>query len=202
MRQAGPESPASPELYLPIDQDSFADLYLAVRTDGDPVALAPTLRALVHSLDPQISILQMSTMEQILDEHVASRRLLMILLTVFAGVALLLALIGIYGVMGNAVSQRTNEIGVRMALGAQRGEIAAMILREGARIGLMGLGLGVGIALFVTKLLKAALFGVTPTDASTYVAVVALMLVVGLIACYLPARRAARIDPLSAIRAE
>jgi putative ABC transport system permease protein len=202
MHQAGPEMPALPELYLPIDQDVFADLYLAVRTDGDPLALASTVRDVVHSLDPQLSVLQMSTMEQVLNEHVASRRLLMILLTVFAGVALLLSLIGIYGVMGNAVSQRTNEIGVRMALGAQRGEIASMILREGARLGVAGLGLGVAIALLAGRLLEARLFGVTPTDAATYAAVVALMLAVGLVACYLPARRAARIDPLSAIRAE
>ena len=100
----------------------------------------------------------------------------MILLAAFAGVALTLALIGIYGVMGNAVSHRTNEIGVRMALGAQRGEILSMVLREGARLGLTGLGLGVAIALMSTRLLSAALFDVTPTDASTYAAVVVLML--------------------------
>jgi putative ABC transport system permease protein len=133
---------------------------------------------------------------------VASRRLLMILLAGFAGIALMLALIGIYGVMGNAVSQRTNEIGVRMALGAQRREIMQMILGEGARLSLAGLALGVAIALAATRLLKSALFGVTPTDATTYAAVVLLMLAVGLVACYLPARRAARVDPLTAIRAE
>jgi MacB-like periplasmic core domain/Sulfatase/FtsX-like permease family len=193
MHQAGPEVPALPELYLPVTQDVFADTSLAVRTPGDPLALAATLRDVVHSIDPQLAIIQMTTMEQIVTEHVASRRLLMILLAVFAGVALLLALVGIYGVMGNAVSQRTNEIGVRMALGAQRGEIVQMILREGAALGLAGLGLGLGIAiaLAVTRLLKSALFGVTPTDVSTYASVVALMLVVGLVACYLPARRAA-----------
>jgi predicted permease len=202
MHQSGPEVPALPELYLPITQDTFADLYLAVRTDGDPLALAATLRELVHSIDPQVSIIEMTTMEQILSEHVASRRLLMILLAGFAGIALMLALIGIYGVMGNAVSQRTNEIGVRMALGAQRREIMQMILGEGARLSLAGLALGVAIALAATRLLKSALFGVTPTDATTYAAVVLLMLAVGLVACYLPARRAARVDPLTAIRAE
>ena len=126
----------------------------------------------------------------------------MILLSTFAAVALTLALIGIYGVMGNTVSQRTNEIGVRMALGAQPREIATMILRDGARLGLAGLTLGVGIALVAARWLETALFGVTPTDAPTYAAVVALMLAVGLVACYLPARRAARVDPLSAIRTE
>jgi putative ABC transport system permease protein len=202
MHQAGPETPPRPELYLPITQDTFADLSLAVRTDGDPLALAATLRDVVHSIDPQLSILQMTTMEQLLSEHVASRRLLMILLSVFAVVALLLALIGIYGVLGNAVAQRTNEIGVRMALGAQRREITAMILRDGARLGLIGLALGIAIALGLTRLLQSALFGITATDPVTYAAVVTLMMAVGLIACYLPARRAARVDPLTAIRAE
>jgi putative ABC transport system permease protein len=111
-------------------------------------------------------------------------------------------LIGIYGVMGNNVSQRTNEIGVRMALGAQRAEIMGMILREGARLGVAGLALGVGISLAVTRFIASSLFGVTPTDASTYVAVVVLMLAVGLFACYLPARRASRVDPITAIRTE
>jgi putative ABC transport system permease protein len=201
MHQSGPEAPAQPELYLPIAQDSFADLYFAVRTSGDPLSVAQTLRDVVHSIDPQVSILDMSTMEAILSEHVASRRLVMLLLAAFAGVALLLALIGIYGVMGNAVSQRTNEIGVRMALGAQRGEILQMILGEGARLSLAGLALGVAIAVAATRLLESTLFGVTPTDVTTYAVVIVVMLGVGLLACYLPARRAARVDPLSAIRA-
>jgi len=202
MRQSGPEAPVQPELYLPIAQDVFADLTLAIRTQEDPMTLASTLRDLVHAIDPQLAVIGTTTMEQIIEEHVASRRLLMILLSTFAGVALTLALIGIYGVMGNTVSQRTNEIGVRMALGAQPREIATMILRDGARLGLAGLTLGVGIALVAARWLETAFFGVTPTDASTYAAVVALMLAVGLIACYLPARRAARVDPLSAIRTE
>jgi ABC-type antimicrobial peptide transport system permease subunit len=133
---------------------------------------------------------------------VASRRLLMILLATFAGVALLLALVGIYGVMGNVVSHRTNEIGVRMALGAQRGEILGMILRDGARLGVSGLALGIALSLAGSRLLQSALFGVTPTDGPTYAAVAIVMLAVCLVACYLPARRAARVDPLIAIRAE
>jgi predicted permease len=202
MHQSGPEAPVQPELYLPIAQDTYGFLTLAIRTQSEPMALAATLRDVVHSIDPKLPVIGTTTMEEILSEHVASRRLLMILLATFAAVALTLALIGIYGVMGNNVSQRTNEIGVRMALGAQRAEIMGMILREGARLGVAGLALGVGISLAVTRFIASSLFGVTPTDASTYVAVVVLMLAVGLFACYLPARRASRVDPITAIRTE
>jgi predicted permease len=202
MHQSGPEAPVQPELYLPIAQDTYGFLTLAIRTQSEPMTLAATLRDVVHAIDPKLPVIGTTTMEQLMNERVAGRRLLMILLAIFAGVALMLALIGIYGVMGNAVSQRTNEIGVRMALGAQRREIMAMVLREGAWLGLTGLALGVAIALAGTRLIASSLFGVTPTDASTYAAVVLLMLAVGLIACYIPARRAARVDPLRAIRAE
>ena len=166
------------------------------------MALASTLRDLVHALDPQLPVIGTTTMERILEEHVASRRLLMILLTVFAGVALVLALIGIYGVMAHAVSQRTNEIGVRMALGAQRVGDHDDDLARGGAAGPGRPGLGVGVALAGHAAARGRVVRRHADRPSTYVVVVALMLAVGLIACYLPARRAARIDPLSAIRTE
>jgi ABC-type antimicrobial peptide transport system permease subunit len=126
----------------------------------------------------------------------------MLLLGVFAALALLLALLGISGVMGYTVSQRTNEIGVRMALGAERGAILRMMLVEGARLGAAGIALGTGVSLAASRVLAGVLFGITPTDAPTYAAVIAIMLAVSLLACYLPARRAARVNPLNAIRAE
>ena len=202
MRQSGPAAPVQPELYLPIEQDVYAELTIAIRSQGDPLALSASLRDLVRTIDPQLPVVGITTMEQMLDEHVASRRLLMILLAVFAGVALLLALTGVYGVMGHAVSQRTNEIGVRMALGAQRHEIMGMVLRDGARLTLSGLLLGLALALVATRFIAASLYGITATDRATYAAVLGLMLAVALLACYLPARRAARVDPLSAIRAQ
>jgi putative ABC transport system permease protein len=202
MRQAGPDLPAAPELYLPATQDGFSNLSVAIRTAGDPLALASTFRDVVRTIDPQLAIVNIRTMEQIVSRRVASRRLLMILVALFAAVALTLALIGIYGVMANTVSQRTNEIGVRMALGAQRSTILGMVLRDGAALGLTGVGLGVAMALAGGRFVESAFYGVTPTDAATYAIVITLMLLVGLVACYVPARRAARVDPLRAIRAD
>ena len=202
MHQMGPDVPPSPELYMPLVQDTFSDLSVVVRTAGDPLAIAGSLRAVVASLDPQLPVIEMQTLDAKVGERVASRRLLMVLLGGFAALALGLASIGIYGVMAYAVAQRTREIGVRMALGARRGDILRRVLGDGGRLAVAGLGLGIAVSLVATRALRGVLFGVTPTDPATYVAVAAGMLAVAILACYLPARRAAGVDPLSAIRAE
>ena len=202
MHQEGPDVPPAPELYMPAVQDSFADLSIVVRTTGDPLAVAGSLRALVTSLDRQLPVIEMRTMEALVGERVASRRLLTILLGGFAALALGLSLIGIYGVMAYAVAQRTREIGVRMALGARRADILRNVLADGGRLAGAGLFAGIALSLLATQALRGVLFGVTPTDPATFAAVAAGMLAVALLACYLPARRAARVDPLTAIRAE
>jgi putative ABC transport system permease protein len=202
MHQAGPESPAVPELYLPLSQDGFRNLSVAVRTGGDPLVLAASLRDVVRSIDPLLPLIDIKTMDARMDEHVASRRLMMLLLGVFAALAFALSLIGVYGVTTHHVSQRTREIGVRMALGAQRADILLSVLRDGGRLAGMGLLAGIGGSLALSSLLGSILYGVTPTDPATFATVAAGMMIIALLACYLPARRAARVDPLTAIRAE
>ncbi len=202
MRQAGPEAPSAPELYLPLAQDTFADLSMAVRTAEDPLALARSLRDIVHSIDPQLPLIEIKTMETRMDEHVASRRLLMLLLGVFAALAFALSLVGVYGVMAHHVSQQTREIGVRMALGARRADILLSVLRDGGRLAGIGLMMGAGASLAATGVLHSLLYGITPTDPATFITVTAAMMVVSLLACYLPAHRASHVDPLTAIRME
>jgi putative ABC transport system permease protein len=200
MHQNGPEAPPVPEIYLPLAQDTFADLSLVARTAGDPLALAASVRGIVTSMDPELPVIEMTTMERIAGERLASRRLLMLLLVVFACMALGLALIGIYGVMAYVVSQRTPELGVRIALGAGRGEILRMVLGEGLRLSAVGLVVGLLAAAVITRLMTSLLFTVDPTDPWAFAGTAVAMLVVGAAACYLPARRAASVDPLQAIR--
>jgi ABC-type antimicrobial peptide transport system permease subunit len=202
MHQEGPEMPAVPELYLPASQDDFSDMALVVRTSGDPTALASTLRSIVRSMDAQLPVVDIQTMETIVDEHVASRRLLMTLLGTFAALALALALVGIYGVMAYLVSQRTREIGVRMALGADRPRILRTVLADGGRLAAAGLAAGIALSLLGTQALRSVLFEVSSTDPVTFAAVSGGMLAVALIACAVPAYRAAHVDPLTAIRVE
>ena len=203
VRHTGPEKEPGPEVFLPVTQDiDRNDMSLAVRAEGDPAALEAAIRETAHAIDPSVTLWRMRAMDDLMDDYLAPRRLSLRLVQGFAAVALALALIGIYGVLSYTVSQRLPEIGVRMALGAGRGQIVRMMIASGARLGLIGIAAGVAVSLATSRILNGLLFGVERTDAVTYASVIVLMLVAALLACAIPAIRAARVNPLSAIRAE
>jgi putative ABC transport system permease protein len=191
------------ELYVPY---ASAPLLVAfsfvVRVDGDPLTLAPAIRKAIAEIDRTQPIFGVMTLEQALADSIAPRRFNMLLLGVFAASALLLALIGIYGVIAYAVAQRTHEIGVRMALGAQRREVMRMVVRQGMAIASAGILLGIAAALALTRVLASLLYEVTPTDPATFVAVAGLLAITALAACGGPALKAALVDPIVALRCE
>jgi predicted lysophospholipase L1 biosynthesis ABC-type transport system permease subunit len=193
-----------PFMQMPEKIMSLAASAVAVvlRTQGDPGAIMTPVRHAVRELDAREVIYAVQTMDSVLDSSFAARRLTMILLAGFASLALLLACVGIYGVISYVVGQRTHEIGVRIALGAQRGDVLRLILGQGARMALAGVAAGVAGALALTSLMASQLFGVSAHDPLTFIAVAALLTLVALLACYLPARRALRIDPGVALRCE
>jgi putative ABC transport system permease protein len=206
VRQMGLDEPVKAEMYLPhqqvTDQPWFAPRDLAIRTNGDPMALVGMVRDVVRSVDPNQPISNVATMEELLGEETAQRRVGMILLATFAALALLLATVGIYGVLAFFVVQHTNEIGVRMALGASPGRIVALVVSKGMGLTLLGIGLGLAASLALTRLMTSLLFGVKAIDPLTFGAVPVLLGVVALMACWIPARRASKTDPLIALRAE
>ena len=211
VKQAGLDKPTGTEVYLPFrlaakDDDEGAPrrMYLAIRSHGDPTELVRGVRRVVNRFDPNLALSEIRTMDQILWEAVSRPRFFAVLLGGFAGIALLLAAIGIFGVMSYSISQRTRELGIRMALGAPPAGVRRMILREGMLLVGLGLVLGVvgALALNValSKVLGGMLFGVTALDPMTFVAVPVLVAVIGAIACWLPAARATRVDPILALR--
>jgi putative ABC transport system permease protein len=201
IRQYGPARPPLPEMYMPYEQHPMSDMHLIARTAGDPLALSNALRRMVHERSADTPV-NFTTMEARLSENVAAPRFRTLLLAVFAGLALMLAMAGVYGVMTYAVGQRTAEIGLRMALGASRGDVLGLVLRQGMRLVTLGLVLGVAGALASTALLRSLLFEIKPTDPLTYAGVAALLALVALAATYVPARRAVSVDPLAALRQE
>jgi putative ABC transport system permease protein len=203
VRQRGPEHEPMPECYMPHGQHAFngATLSLVVRTTGDPNALTQTLRRLAHENTPDVPM-KFTTMEAMLSENVAGPRFRTVLFAVFAGVAVCLAMAGIYGVMAFTVGRRSNEIGLRIALGASAGSVVRLILRQGLALAGIGLVLGLAASIASTRLLRSMLFQVQPNDPTVYMAVALLVGVVTLAAGYLPAKRAAKIDPLVALRQE
>jgi predicted permease len=201
VRQLGPATPPWPEIYMPYEQHPRGDFQVLARTAANPLALSETLRRMVRNRDPNVPV-KFSTLEENLADNVATPRFRTLLLGIFAGLAVCLAMAGVYGVMAYAVGQRSNEIGLRMALGASRNDVLGLVLRQGLVYVALGLALGLAGAFAATRLLASFLFEVKPADPATYAAVAALLAAAALAATYVPARRATRVDPLTALRQE
>jgi putative ABC transport system permease protein len=202
VKSAGLKAETEPTYYVPATQAPLNDMLVLIRTRGDPNALVPTLRKAVWEIDPDQPIADVKTMNKIVSDSVGQPRLNMTLMASFGALALILAAVGIYGLLSYAVTQRTQELGIRMALGAQVRDVLMLVLKQGMTLALIGEGIGLIEALIFTRLLRGLLFGVTPTNATIFIAVFQVLTVVSLMACYVPARRATKVDPLQALRYE
>jgi putative ABC transport system permease protein len=201
VKHYGPDVEGREQAYFPLTQLTFArTMFLAVRTTLAPASVTSAIRQQVLAVDKNMSIYDVSTMDQLLANSVAQPRLNLTLLVSFAAIALVLAAVGIYGVMAYTVTQRTHEIGIRMAMGAQSEDVLKQVLREGAQLAAVGLALGLVGSLAASRLIATLLFGVKPTDPLTLASVAVILAIVALAACYIPARRATRVDPLTALR--
>jgi putative ABC transport system permease protein len=206
IRQMGIDEPVKAEMYFPNEQvtdwPGYTPRDLAIRTNGDPSNLAGAVRQIIREIDPDQPVSNVATMAEVLGTEAAQRRMGMIMLAGFAALALLLASLGIYGVLAYFVTQHTNEIGVRQALGATPRDILLLVLRKGMGLTLTGVAIGLAAAFALTRLMSSLLFGVTAADPLTFATVPLLLVVVALLACYIPARRATKVDPLVALRYE
>jgi putative ABC transport system permease protein len=202
VRHSALEQEAGLEMYLPITQSGSGSVELVVRTKLPTETLVPSVRAALNQVDPKLPTSEFQTLGQLVDQATSPKRLVTLLLGSFSLLALILAALGIYGVISYAVTQRTHELGIRVALGADAHDVLKLVIGQGMRPVLIGLALGMVGALTVTRLLTSLLFGVSPSDPHTLTGVTLLLLVVALLACYLPARRAAQVDPLIALRYE
>jgi putative ABC transport system permease protein len=193
---------ASPEFYLSGLQDSFGNMFVVVRTSVEPTSIVASVRRAAAEVDKSAAVSDVKTMDHIVSDAVTQPRFNLFLLGLFSGIALLLSAAGIYGVTAYSVTQRTHEFGIRMALGAQVGDVLKMILRQGMLLISVGIVIGLLVSFALTRLLRTLLFGVTVTDPLTFVAITLLLTLVALLACYIPARRATKVDPLVALRYE
>jgi len=200
VKHAGLDAEVHPTAYWPHPELAFSFMTLIVRTDGDPIPLAPAIREAVRGIDKDLPVVDVASMMKLLSVSLARARFSTVVLGVFAGMALLLAVIGIYGVISYGVTERTHEIGLRVALGAQQADILSMVLRQGLILAMAGVAIGMAGAFGATRLMRSLLFGTSFTDPVTYAAVICLLITVALSACYIPARRASQVDPMVALR--
>lgn len=203
VRQKALEGESRGQYYVPYSQRPVSpDMFLVVKTATDPSSLAGPVRGVIRNLDEDLPVFRVTTMEQLVADSLAQRRFAMLLSGVFAAIALVLAAVGLYGVMSYTVTQRTRELGVRISLGAQRGDVLKLVVGQGAQLIAAGLACGLVAAFLLTRLMSTLLYGVTATDPLTFVGVSLALAAVALVACYVPARRATRVDPLVALRHE
>jgi predicted permease len=191
-----------PEIDVPFWQSPWPQAGIAVRTTGDPETMTKSIAAAIHSVDPELPMANVITMDQLLDRALLGDQFIASLFGTFALVALLLAGVGIYGVMAFGVAQRTHEIGLRMALGADKQQVLGLVLREGFFLALSGLGLGLVGAIILGRAMQSTLYGVGTVDIGPFAAVAVVLLGAAMLACYIPARRAAKVDPMVALRYE
>jgi putative ABC transport system permease protein len=193
---------AQPEFYFPYTQTPEASIAIVVRSTVEPTSLAPSVRNAIFSVDSNQPVADIQTMEQRIENSIADSRLLTTLLSCLSAIALILSIIGIYGVITYYTAQRTREIGIRMALGAKPGDVLRLILKQGMFMALIGVGIGILAAIAVTRVLSSMIYGVSATDPLIYGAIAALFVTTMLLGCYIPSRRAMRVDPMDVLRHE
>jgi putative ABC transport system permease protein len=202
IKQSTLTADARPAMYVPYAQLPSGALTLVIRTNGDPMSVARLARTEIHSVDPTVPVTNIRTMNEVFSASVEQQRFAMLLVGLFGGLAVVLAAIGIYGVMGYSVTQRRQELAVRMALGARARQVLQLVIKDGLVLASIGIAVGLAGAFALTRLLRSLLFEVQPTDVQTFAMVAALLIIVALLASYLPARRASKVDPLKALRSE
>jgi putative ABC transport system permease protein len=210
IRHRGLDSQARTEMFRPHTQFRFGGpepnavptMTWAIRTKGDPVAATSHARSAIRQVDPDLGVSDVATMAQVVADSTSDRRLNMLLFALLGGLALALATLGVYGVVAYSVTQRRHEIGVRMAIGARPADVQRMVLGQGCRLAVLGVGIGSAFALVSARVMRGLLFHVSPSDPATFVSVAAALIGVAAVASYIPARRATRVDPMVALRGE